>query len=359
MRATAQDCLLPDFPGGAAAIHPRATPAARSLGLVGRDGLVRRLQVLVAGARRPVCLAGPAGSGSTAVASAVADGLARRTRVLGIRCTPTTTFARLTQSLAEGLGSDRPSGRTAIVMADVGAVAEPGFLRALAHLGAGVPTVGWLIAGVPQGVPGAQAVPAPLLSASETAFAVDAAVARHGAAISKVARAAAATLARGLPGLADRLVAEAWTAAVAAGDDAIGLPHLRTAARSLGQRDVGERGGEPEPGGEAEDQRAVRPARQPRRHGAGDERRGGHRLRIEPGAGLQLVDAAPGLGDLVGEEALLLPEPAEGERRVALADRRLPPGRLRASAANVGSVQVKAVRITSVSLTNTTLNDAR
>lgn len=233
MRATAQACLLPDFPGGGAAIHPCAAPAARSLGLVGRAGLVRRLQVLVAEARRPICLAGPAGSGSTAVASAVADGLARRARVLGIRCTPGTTFARLTRSLAEGLGGDRPSGRTAIVLADVGAVAEPGFLRALAHLAAGVPTVGWLIAGAPQGVPGGQAVPAPLLSASETALAVDAAVARHAAAISKIARAAAATLARGLPGLADRLVAEAWTAAVAAGDDGIGLPHLRAAARRL------------------------------------------------------------------------------------------------------------------------------
>ena len=64
---------------------------------------------------------------------------------------------------------------------------------------------------------------------------------RTGAAIARSAqspggsflRSAAAALCRGLPGLAESLVAEAEAAVGTAGDDGIGLPHLRTAARAL------------------------------------------------------------------------------------------------------------------------------
>lgn len=230
MLATARE-LVPPIRSGS--IRRRDTEIVRSSGLVGRDTLVWRVRVLVAERRTPICLSGPEGGGSTAIAAAVAAKLARQMRVLGLRCTPETTFARLTEILAEGLATSDISGNAVIVLTDVGAVAEPGFLRALAHLAAELPQLGWLVAGAPQGVSGAQAVPIPLLSESETAASVDAAVARHAAAISRIGRSAAATLCRGLPGLADRLVAEAWTAARRAGDDGIGLPHLRTAARAI------------------------------------------------------------------------------------------------------------------------------
>ncbi|MCJ2005724.1 hypothetical protein [Methylobacterium sp. J-092] len=230
MLATARDPFPPSRSG---AIRPRGGEAVRSSGLVGRDALVWRIRVLVAEARGPICLSGPAGSGSTAIAAAVADKLARQTRVLGLRCLPETTFARLTEILAEGLDGGDVSGTVSIVLTDVGAVSEPGFLRALAHLAAELPQFGWLIAGAPQAMPGARSVAVPLLAESETAAAVDAAVERHAAVISKIGRSTAATLCRGLPGLADRLVAEAWTAVGTAGDDGIGLPHLRTAARAL------------------------------------------------------------------------------------------------------------------------------
>ena len=230
MLATARDLFRPNRSG---TIRPRDAEARHPSGLVGRDALVWRSRVLVTEARQPVCLTGPSGSGSTAIAAAVADALARRTRVLGLRCTPETTFARLTEILAEGLDDKDISGPVAIVLTDVGAVAEPNFLRALAHLAAGMPQLGWLIAGAPERVAGAQAVPIPLLSESEIAAALEAAVTGRAAAISKIGRRAAATLCRGLPGLADRLVAEAWAAAGTAGDDAIGLPHLRAAARAL------------------------------------------------------------------------------------------------------------------------------
>lgn len=235
MLATARDRYLPapSDDGTTATIRPRAASATRTPGLVGRDGLVWRVRALVAEARKPVCLVGPAGSGGTAIASAVAAKLARQMRVLGVGCTAETTFAHLTETLAESLGADALSRNAAIVLTDVGAVTEPGFVRALAHLAAAVPNVGWLIAGAPQGVPGAQGAAVPLLSESETGLAIDAALVRHGAAISRIARSAAATLARGLPGLADRLVAEAWTAALATDGDDIGLPHLRAAARRL------------------------------------------------------------------------------------------------------------------------------
>ncbi|WP_147754733.1 hypothetical protein [Methylobacterium sp. WL120] len=147
-------------------------------------------------ARQPVCLSGPSGSGSTAIAAAVADALARRTRVLGLRCTPETTFARLTEILAEGLDARDVSGPVAIVLTDIGAVAEPNFLRALAHLAAGMPQLGWLVAGAPKSVAGAQAVPIPLLSESETAAALEAVVARRAAAISKIGPNPAATQCR-------------------------------------------------------------------------------------------------------------------------------------------------------------------
>lgn len=230
MLATTRELVWPNRSG---AHRPRGAAAPRSSGLVGRDALVWRIRVLVTEGGKPVCLSGPAGSGSAAIAASVADALSRQTRVLALQCGRETSFMRLTEILAEGLDGKDVAGTVAIVLTEVGTVAEPGFLRALAHLAAAMPQFGWLIASAPESVAGAQAVPIPLLSEAETAAALEAAVARHAAAISKVGGIAAATLCRGLPGLADRLVAEAWAAVGRAGDDAIGLPHLRTAARAL------------------------------------------------------------------------------------------------------------------------------